>query len=256
MLPEREICQAVFLPAEATPASQITFERDLDRLLNVPSHIVDVDCSGLTRITSGHIGILWWAQIRCAENAAGVRLLAPSPGLLRILEAMDLRDLFRVGDVAPNPAGEDTIWQRLDTLPEYNDDYPVSVIDIDNAIDRLVAHLVRAGVPDLIVFDLRTICYEVSTNIRLYAQLEDSQTVSLNAAIDDDKITLRFTDSGPAFDLTAHGKTIDHRIMPLNRRYHGFGTAMILRLSDRVHYARADESQNILTIEKYWRKRP
>ena len=256
MLHEHKICPAITLPAEVTPSSLSAFEQDLGRHLDLSTQIVEVDCSELTRITSGHIGMLWRAHTRCAEIKAAVHLLTPSSGLMRILEAMDLREMFRIGIVMQTSDDEITVCRETDALTEYDDEYHLSVIDIDNAIDRLVAFLSQAGVPALIIFDLRTICYEVSTNIRLHAKMECSQTISLNAIIGDDVIMLSFTDRGPAFDLTASAKKLDGRVTALKRQYHGFGIAMILRLSDRMKYAREEGLKNVLTIEKYWRKRP
>ena len=80
-------------------ASVNQFLSRVDSQLGQGVSLIQVDCTQLARVTSSHIHALWLAREKCDHQGAALELINVSNGLRRVLEALDLADLF-----LPNPA--------------------------------------------------------------------------------------------------------------------------------------------------------
>ena len=218
-------------------ASVTEFLAKLDSRLGQGVSLIQVDCTLLARVTSSHINALWLAREKCDQQGAAIELLNVSNGLRRVLEAMDLADLFLPESGAP-------LCFHLQLVP--------TVEGIDSAMSKVVGFLAKSGVPEATAFELQTVLYEVTTNIRCHGQLTSEDSIRFNAQISEQTVRYTFTDNGVAFDPTSRDPNVDYREASRELRQNGFGLAMIARLSDSVEYCRTADDQNHLSINKSW----
>ena len=97
-------------------------------------------------------------------------------------------------------------------------------------------------------FDILLAADEIFTNIASYAYGEGSGEVEIALTINDDSITIIFTDSGIPFNpLSLQSPDITRGID--ERKIGGLGIHLVREIMDAVSYLRKD-GKNILTIEK------
>jgi len=208
-----------------------------ERLDQVASTI-GLDCSPLAQVKSGHIRTLWLAKEICDEHGSNLELVNVSAGLRRVLELLDLAELFD-----PQYRAQKRISLTLAATES----------GIISAMEKTVAFLATNGVPEVTAFELQTVFYEVCTNIRRHGHMPTDKLISFDVQVSGQSALLTFIDNGLEFDPTAEfGSELDVRQAGRKLRKHGFGLAMIDRLSDSVRYHRTAQLQNVLTITKSW----
>jgi anti-sigma regulatory factor (Ser/Thr protein kinase) len=121
-------------------------------------------------------------------------------------------------------------------------------------MSKMVGHLTKAGLPDITAFELQTIFYEISTNIRLHSRLEPTETLVVAVEVETEgrKATVTITDRGIEFDPTAREQETDFPEAGRRRQRRGFGLAMIKGLCNTLSYTRTADNRNQLVITKVW----
>jgi anti-sigma regulatory factor (Ser/Thr protein kinase) len=135
-----------------------------------------------------------------------------------------------------------------------------SIVDVCSATDESTAgameaflrFLNRLKLPQIIEFELRTVFYEVVTNIRMHSGISHEDPIAFSVVASPALITLRFADSGAPFDPTEHRNDDTLRTAATDGRTRGFGITMIHKLADSVRYAREGDEINVLEITKGW----
>jgi anti-sigma regulatory factor (Ser/Thr protein kinase)/anti-anti-sigma regulatory factor len=225
------------------------FYTELDSCLSESPEEVQLDCSLLEHATSTHINTLWQARNRCEENGIPVRLTSVTYGLQRVLDVLDLYDLFI--------AERDGIEAKTETgRPRGETDQPMLALRIPPteegiraAMQELHDYLTELKYGEIFAFDLETVFYEVTTNIRLHGELSEGDSIQFTAVPMNGAFHLHFEDRGPHFDPTKRNAEFNPEQAISRRQRHGFGLAMIKRLVDSISYEREDTT-NILKLEK------
>ena len=218
------------------------------RLRETPAELL-LDCSLLEHASSTHINTLWQARNRCEEAGVPVKLTEVTYGLERVLIVLDLHHLFtaeRDGVEARRGAGP----AGLDAAVPLEQEVTPTVDGIAEAMSELHAYLAEINIGELLAFDIETVFYEVTTNIRIHGKLREDQPIRFTAAPREGMFNLRFEDPGPCFDPTSRATDFDPERAVRTRRRHGFGLSMIKRLMDDLTYERKDDSVNILNLKK------
>lgn len=221
-------------PDEATITD---FLSQVELRLGQGANTIQLDCAPLVRVTSRHINALWLIREICSERGARIELRNVSDGLRRVLEALDLAELFLRDAAVP---------YRLDLR------IAADVTDINDGMSRLVRFLMSAGVPEGTAFELQTVFYEVTTNIRLHGRLPSQGVIKCDAQVRAQTATFTFVDDGVRFDPTSYEAAVDFQQAGLDLQSRGFGLAMIRRLSDCLEYSRTVNDENRLKIKKSW----
>lgn len=242
---------SLLVPLDVDEETMEGFYAELDgRLRESPGEIL-LDCSLLEHASSTHINTLWQARDRCEEAEIKVRLTEVTYGLARVLEVLDLYDLFtaeRDGVEARKGVGRPDL--NASASPAFSIDVNPTVDGISGAMQDLHDYLVRLNLGEIFAFDLETVFYEVTTNIRLHGDLREGEYIKLTAVPRNGFFHLRFEDTGPHFDPTSRTTDFDPKRAMRKRQRRGFGLAMIKKLVDRLSYERQDDRVNILSLEK------
>ena len=242
-------------PVDLTSESVTYFQNRLEDYLKASPGSIVLDCSGLELVTSSHINVLWQAYQLCANAGVAIRISSPTLGLRRVLKILDLHDFFL--DSQGLEQVETTRTQRLrivTSFETYSDEFDAGAGSIDNALGKFLRHISCLQLPELILFDLRVMFYEIATNIRIHGRLGNQDRIKFSARADNTRIILTFIDSGIPFDPTRQQSNINQRSSARNNQYRGFGIPMIFRMADKVSYVRKNDTFNILTLEKKWIK--
>ncbi len=244
-LPVKTVSRAsVVLPALLETAAGRNFEAEVAKALTTDSGELLVDCSELNQVYSGHIRLMWVAREMCRERGVALRLTSVRPDIVRILRLLDLTEFF------PFEIGDGNC--------SYADAIPMSGESVREALRRFDDFLKQQSVPDTIVTDVRTICYEITTNIAQHGGLDSSEVVVMTAVLTestkDREMTLHFMDSGRPFDPTEPRPLLTTQDAADSRQTRGYGLVMVARLADRVAYERFREAHNLLTVSKRWSK--
>ncbi|MEW5995684.1 MAG: STAS domain-containing protein, partial [Candidatus Zixiibacteriota bacterium] len=171
MLVKPEDTCSIVVPAGLSDDFLAGFDARLKSLQQKDCRVVTLDCSQLENPTSSHVNVLWRAYQSCAEAGKEVRLKSPTPALIRVLQAMDLAEFF-TWDKTPV-----LTQQRRAAQPEpggvtrrYFDAFVTDVGGIDKALEDFLRFVARLQLPEVTEFELRTIFYEVATNIRTHGR--------------------------------------------------------------------------------------
>ena len=238
------------MPTETRPAASVPVPEDLSAVavkqflnglaavMETRPPLVVLDCGRLGQVTSSHVNLLWQAYRQCESAGLAMQLRSASQNLVRILRLLDLDGLFTFDE---------------SSQPETYDDDVVSTSEgIDEGLQRFLRYLGTVGIPESIMFELRTIVYETLTNIRIHSGIRPGEPVGFSAVYAPNRMLLTFVDSGPPFDPTARPDQFDFRKAAENGQTHGFGIVMIKRLATRIGYVRSGNHTNVLTVEKLW----
>lgn len=211
-------------------------ERVEDQIEKGAGRIV-VDCSSLQRVTSSHINGLWLAYETCRCRRAELELNNVSEGLRRVLEALNLTPIILRR--SPSPAG-----LNLQLHP--------TTISIDAAISRVIGHLNAAGIPEITVFEIQTIFYEIATNIRLHSGLKADEPFEVAVEIEKRRVKILFSDPGIEFDPTSQNNECNIQEAGRHHQRRGFGLSMIKGLCNSLSYSRTTAQRNELIVTKDW----
>ena len=221
-----------------------------DQLSRMPVEVL-LDCSLLDHASSTHINTIWQARNRCEEAGVAFKLTSVTYGLERVLKILDLYDFFsterdgveaRAGKHVAETDGTSPQMLALEVEP--------TVEGIRKAMATLHEYLMRLDLGEVLAFDLETVFYEVTTNIRLHGKMDRGEFIMFRAVPRNEVFRLRFEDTGPYFDPTSRADEFDPRKAMRNRQRQGFGLAMIKKLVDSISYERANGRFNILDLEK------
>jgi anti-anti-sigma factor len=240
------------VPGELTADTPAEFERRLETLLREKPEVIALDCAGVDHLSSSHVKLLWGVRARCAQAGVTVRLTAASHYVWKVLKVLDLAEFFIYDEEPEGPEQSDEPTELLGALDVYEDTFKAETAEIDAALQRFLSTLKEAGVPQNSQYVLRTIFYEIATNVRLHASGDEPGKIAFSALPDRSKIVLTFVDTGPPFNpLEFEVEAEAKRETALERR--AFGIAIVRKLADRMFYRRLDERENALVVERAWR---
>lgn len=247
--------QTIVVPCDISLATIEAFEQDLQEIAEGKPEIVRLDCEALVRVLSSHINVIWNAHSLCRSLGIVARLANPTPALMRILHVLDLVGSFKY-DGANHVMGQrqDQDVSLIDLPQAFSDAVHPTSDDIDEAIARFVAFLTDARVSATTILELRTLYYEIATNIRLHSGISRQEEFQVKAGAKWDQLTITFTDSGKFFDTSANKAPVDFATASQQQKRRGFGLPMIQRLADELKYNRDESGHNVLTIVKKWHR--
>ena len=225
--------------ASAAPdeVSASDFLAKVDSQLTQGVNLVQIDCTPLVRVASSNINSLWLAREKCNGCGAKIELINVNNGLRRVLEALDLATVF-----LPESAGSLRFCLQ----------FALTVAGIDSAMSEVVGFLTKSGLPESTAFELQTVFYEVTTNVRLHSELTPLEPMTFGAEIKGRSVDFTFTDRGVSFDPTSYGSNVDFQEAGRGLRRNGFGLEMITRLTDSMEYVRTADERNQLITKKSW----
>ena len=247
--------KTVTVPPEATHRATEEFEQETRDAVAEKPELLRLDCSALKMVVSSHIDLLWMTRTLCLDNAVSLCLFNPPVALMRILNVLDLVEAFEYeGD-------NHQLGQKVDRdseivrLPQtFTDTVRANSNDIDEGVSRFLAFLgdIRAGATTIL--ELRTVYYEIATNIRVHSGISEEDQFLVNSTAEWNQITLTFTDPGKPFDSTIVADNLDPFASSLRRQRYGFGLSMVRRLIDSMTYSRNEWSCNVLILIKKWHR--
>lgn len=242
---------SIFMPPDCDEAILDGFFLEIDTLLEEGVEGIDIDCSLLSHIRSGHINALWDALTRCEEAGVRMRLTSVGYGLERLLQALDLHPLFTLEPSKRRPRPQQVPLDGGATRQTaFSAKFEPGMDDISDTFIRFHDFLKKLQVSEMKAFDLETVFYEISTNILRHGGLSSLSSICFSATLEGRYMELRFVDEGRAFDPTGYSRQFDHHEAILRKERHGLGITMIRRLVDRISYERADGIRNVVIIHK------
>lgn len=253
MPPKAEISPEIRCPADITEGIADEFDRQLDRALSASDHApVVIDCGGLQNVTSSHINLLWRSYLKCKDAGRTLILQAPTDRLRDVLKVLDLFEIFFPGVADERKESAPTGSPPATGKHSFQLKFNAAIGDIHEAVDRFKEFLRNAGIGPKAAFELKTVFYEVSTNIRLHGSLADDDVIRVNAESGNRVFRMEFIDPGRPFDVTRRAETFDVMRAIKTKQTRGFGLAMVSRMTDRMRYERKEGRYNVLTLEKVW----
>ncbi len=239
------------LPSDISIKKLGGFENTVLDLLEQKPHMISVECGHLEHVTSSHINALWLAYLYCKEAGVEICISSPSEGMVRILKVLDLHELFMFD--------YDTVRTRMrkavrSISSEYSstfaDEFVATIEDVNSGMERFLQYVKTLKVSQVIEFELKTIFYEVGTNIRQHSGLDENELIVFTARVIDKNVTIVFADSGKPFDLSKKTSSFLPERAAKQHQKRGFGMEMVHRLVKNISYRRLDDAINVLTLEK------
>lgn len=252
---EQKNSLTIIMPAETEGATVNAFNEELRALIKRSPTEIIINCERLGRPISKNIFTLWRAYQDCRESGIAARLDNVSSQLTRILVAMDLYDLM----ISPGSekisayAGSEGEIFILESIPdEFCIEFHPDIDGINSSMNEFKEYLVRLEIPNVLLYDLITVFYEIATNIGSYSQLEICDQVSFKAVPALDKIRLDFEYPGIEFDPRTLKTEFNPQKAILVRQDHGLGLILVKKIIDSIIYDRINKERNLLTLEKRW----
>lgn len=247
--------KSIAIPGELSEDSVKDFYAEIEGLCRDYKGRLGLDCSDLRNATSSHVGILWQVRDLCERAGLEVYLNNVSRNLVRILEVLDIADLFELDILEEDEVtGEFTRTFQMSPSKNFELTFKATDRDIEDALNRFLDYMRNFCDCDKCLFEVRTIFYEIATNIRLHAGEDGLNEVKFMAVPHpNDKFIMRFIDSGPPFNPSAQTKLFNPGNAIKNKQKRGFGLIMISRMTDAITYERRNGKLNVLTLEKKWK---
>jgi len=253
MLAEKEINNRILVPSEVIGPKINRFYGDIEDLLRQGCREIVIDCSNLKHAVSSNIYIIWKGNFKCQEAGTLCRLTNVSDNLKRVLKVLDLYDLLvidqKTGKKKRKPdvtAGLNVVEKEIDLKFEAD----------EKAVSRYLTefrdYLKNINLPELLVFELETVFYEVTTNILQHSGAQKSETIIFTANSTSEYFRMKFNYPGVHFNPTVNRKEFDPNAAIQGRQKRGYGLMLINRMMDTMTYQRSDDQKNILTLEKRW----
>ena len=242
---------------------EITFESSLTNWLQLESKIksaisqaprkIELNCEDLRHVTSSQLGMIWQAHGLGIDAGICVQLISVPETLKHALKALDLYDILEIEDTHVETRPTKQIGGvELTGEDNYNVEIPATSQEAHAALLLFLEFLQRSGIPELMVFELRTIYYEVIFNILEHGKIPLDESIIFSLKLTTSDATLCFTDSGVSFDPTKGENVFDPKTAAGKRQLKGIGLTLVRRLADSMEYSRKNNSLNVLTIKKSW----
>ena len=242
----------IAIPGQLSPDDAAELDAALQQLFARQPEAISLDCQDVDHLTSSHVKLLWQARTACADRGVTVRLSSAPEHVWKVLEVLDLAEFF-IRDESSAAAGSRASPQELLGAQDVHEDHFMAIRDtIEEAQARFVTYMERAGLPVSTQYVLRTLFYEVATNVQLHAAKHGCPSIDFSAVADRSKIVMTFVDDGPPFDPTLFEDREESSADDADNR-RSFGIAIMRRLADRMVYKRLDDRRNALILERNWR---
>jgi anti-sigma regulatory factor (Ser/Thr protein kinase)/anti-anti-sigma regulatory factor len=245
------ITPTLVVPANLSDDAVARFDQELKLLLTRGHSSVALDTGHLDYVTSSHIKLLWQAYHLCLDSGATMKLESLSAGLVRVLKVLDLHELFVGEHGTAHPQLRKAVREESgDTGAYYVDEFTANSDGIDNALDGFLKFLKRFDLTDEAIFELRTVFYEVVTNIRLHSRAGADELIVFATSVERSRVVLIFADSGISFNPETRADDFDPHAASEAGATRGFGLALVRRLTDKMSYVRVSDAVNVLTLER------
>jgi anti-sigma regulatory factor (Ser/Thr protein kinase) len=171
----------------------------------------------------------------------------------KVLKVLDLAELFIQDEDSDRGTEQRVSTDLMGSMEVYEDTFNADMESVGSALERFLDHLKSMAVPIGTQYVLRTLFYEVATNIRLHACKNRQEQITFSAFPDSSRIVLTFVDGGPAFDPTLFDISDYSYRTGSEEGRRSFGITILHKLADRLDYKRLDNSKNVLILERKWR---
>ena len=253
MQTDSQVTSTLLIPADLSKDSIDDFSIKLQELVKNNPKLLTLDVSHLQYISSSHIKLLWKTYLTCLESGITIKLESLSPGLERILKVLDLYEIIVGEHNLFHPQVKKAIrFGTEENQPPYADEFQANLPGRDKALEEFLKYLQRYAIPEIVMFEMRTVFYEIATNIITHASMEKDNLIVFTASIENSKITMAFVDSGIPFNPEYETVDFDPCIASHNNQTRGFGITLVRRIMDKVSYVRFNNIINVLTLEKTW----
>jgi anti-sigma regulatory factor (Ser/Thr protein kinase)/anti-anti-sigma regulatory factor len=241
-------------PTEISEEATRAFLKLIDKALKKGLDDIVLDCSNLTQVTSSHINAMWQAWKNCEEAGRKIRLYRPSSGLIKVLQVLDLYELFVDQPIDTN-FGDSTKSRSETQIGEksFRSNFPATPEEIKKAQINFDSFLDSINLNKITAFELSTVFYEVATNVLTHGQLGKRDLIEFSATYSRHRLIMTFIDPGQPFNMPVKTPDFDPTKAMVGRKTHGFGLIMIGRLTDEISYERKQGKFNVLTLKKEWR---
>jgi len=248
--------ESLFLPAELTPKLTTDFINQLQSAIGLGTTLIRVDCSQVENATSNHIGILWKAFDICRTEKVRFVLEEATAGLKKVLVILDLGELFGIDEIENKFIPAINQKNQLDSrIGVFSELISVTRNGVKTSLDNFLAFLREHNVPESVEMELRTVLYELLTNVIDHSELGENDNVKVMARIEINRIILTLEDTGKPFDPTSPRgpkDLVDLTAAAKDRQFKGFGLMMIRKMVDNILYRRKEDIINYVQIEKSW----
>lgn len=238
------------VPFDLSRGQDIDFCRRVEEAMDQGQSNLHLDCSALELVHSSHIGLLWKAKEICRQKSTTVTLEETSSSLIRTLRALDLMDEFTFGEACDLDLVPTTQPIPIQSGEPHTGLFAADVAGVDQALCEFLELLDGWRLTEEMKFDLRTLFYEVATNIRCHSGLQADSRIRYRAALINGAIQLVFEDNGKPFNPTSLPDAYNPEAAAHNHQTRGFGISMIRRLADEIEYTLKNDTTNVLSLTK------
>lgn len=250
---ETQSGQTITITLKSSLTSWSQLEQEFKTALNQVPRAIAFNCEALNQVTSSQLGMIWQAHLLGIEGGVPIQLISVPETLARALRVLDLYDILAIEHLnveisTPNQYEGGVVSGEYN----YGDEFRATKEEVGTALKSFFKFLKRFDFPELVTFDLRTIFYEIVTNILAHGQIPSNESIIFSVRVNSSHITMCFSDSGVSFDPTKKERRFDPESIANRRQIKGIGLTLIHRLADSMQYTRKNNSLNVLTIEKSW----
>ena len=245
----KETASVLVFPEHVSEQSAEMFIRDLKEHLNdTTSEQTVIDCSKIPKLSTLQTDLLNQIAGLCKDANVQLRLDSEQIGLTDYLRAICEDNNSDVLVTNESSAPRTVVAGQVGCpATEFRDDFHPTVSELHSTALKLDG-FVRALECDLQTrYAIKTIFYEIVTNIRLYSGMKQEEKIKFRTTISEAAVTMTFIDSGRRFDISKapNGPCVsaEHEEERLS-----FGIHLIKTLSDKIEYSRSEESENIVII--------
>lgn len=244
------ITVTVVVPSRFSSEQLPDFQKEMEARIEEGASVIQLDCSKIEYATSSHINALWLVLRMCQQHAAALKLESPTAQLIRVLQVMDLYEVF--ADFGLDELGDHTLTSLPTAGQTYDTRFAARLDSLHDVLNQYLVWMQKIGLSDVDKVELQTVFYEVVGNIIEHAGLGDTDMIDFSALTTEGGLRMVFVDRGIVFDPAARAEVIDIGEAARKLQTRGYGLAMISQLVDKMEYERVDDRRNQLTLTRKW----
>lgn len=211
-----------------------------------------LDCSQLSDVTSRHITAICHSMFECEKKGIDCKLISIPDSMLIVVKHLKLNDLLLLEDQSSDDFSDTTkiVAISQDTTNVIRLKFEADKSIIKDNLEKFKTFLHRLNLPEKTAYELSTIFYEITMNIKTHGYKNHPNKISFKAEMLDNEISLRFRDAGEKFDPTQYAPDYDPEKSIKKGRKRGLGLILINRIIDKMTYTRENGKVNRLILTK------
>ncbi len=150
-----------------SPQDNVDFLDIVEKAIDTGVRTININCTKLKNMSSSQVSLIWQANLMCKEADVKMILCDVHKTIIGVLHTMDLYEVFII-KAAVDITAEETDLEKISSrsIPMFSMKFAPKSENIMHIKYLLNQHLRETQLDEQFIYEIETVFYEVTTNIR------------------------------------------------------------------------------------------